>query len=91
MRSATRLQLQFARVDYDGCESVAVVRMLIRPRDHDWFYCGSYCVSIFYTLDLQAGSGAYGQRVGKSGRPLSPVMDDDAFVGFLNEAARRIL
>ena len=44
----------------------------------------------------QAGKSAYGQRVGKTaggsmGRPLSPVMDDDAFVGFLNEAARRIL
>ena len=45
---------------------------------------------------FQAGSSAYGQRGGKGARgtadrPLSPVMDDDAFVGFLNEAARRIL
>ena len=45
---------------------------------------------------MQAGTGAYGQRGGKTAqgmadRPLSPVMDDDAFVGFLNEAARKIL
>jgi hypothetical protein len=45
---------------------------------------------------MQAGTGVHGQRVGKTaqriaGRPLSPVMDDDAFVGFLNEAAKRIL
>jgi hypothetical protein len=39
---------------------------------------------------FQAGRSAHGQR-GGSGRPLSPVVDDDAFVGFLNEAARRIL
>ena len=45
---------------------------------------------------MQAGTSAHGQRVGKTaqriaGRPLSPVMDDDDFVGFLNEAAKRIL
>jgi hypothetical protein len=70
MRITTRLQLQFARVDYDGRESVAVVRMLIRPRDHDWFYFDSYCRQSYTPLLCRLAAArmgsAWAKRVDRS-------------------------